>query len=188
MNKIFRSTYVITLVLGVAAIALAQRPMPTPTKDKSENSTTAPGPPPAPATVKAKYEGGIFGHKKTMEGTLNFEDSNNRLVFRDKNGKEILFIPYNSVTGAFADTHKVRPGAATVAQNIPYGGPAGFIKTKVDYLTLQYDDPDSHVSGTTSFRLDNKEILDSVLISLAKKSGLSQRGEVFVRKRDQSNP
>ena len=29
----------------------------------------APAPPPAPTTVKAKYEGGVFGYTKTMEGT-----------------------------------------------------------------------------------------------------------------------
>jgi hypothetical protein len=189
MNRLFRSTCVIALVIAVAAIALGQRPRTTSTQqDTTESSTTVPGPPPAPASVKAKYEGGVFGFDKKMEGTLNFDDTNNRLVFRNDKGKEILFIPYKSLTGAYGDTHKVKPAAATVAQNVPYGFPAGFIKTKVEYLTVQYDDPDSHVSGVTSFRLENKELLDSVLYSLANKSGLSRRGEVYVRKRDQTDP
>jgi hypothetical protein len=170
-----------------AAVAQAQRPRAT-TPDTTATSTATPTPAAAPTSVKAKYEGGVFGHKKRMEGTLNFDDGNSRFVFRDDKGKEILFFPYKSLTGAFADTHKVRPAAATVAQNIPYGFPAGFIRTKVQYLTLQYDDPDSHVSGVTSFRLDNKEILQSVLYTLANKSGLTPRGDIFVRKRDQTNP
>jgi hypothetical protein len=58
----------------------------------------------------------------------------------------------------------------------------------VQYLTLQYNDPDSKVSGTASFKLDSKDILDSVLYTLANKSGLTRRGEVFVRKKDQNNP
>ncbi len=59
----------------------------------------------------------------------------------------------------------------------------GGVKTKVRYLTLQYSDPDSNVAGVTSFKLDNKDILDSVLFTLAGKAELSRRGEVFVRKK-----
>jgi len=190
MNKIFRSTCVTALVFTVVAVAQAQRPRTTTTQDTSESSTTIPGPPAAPASVKAKYEGGVFGYNKTMEGTVNFDDTSSRFVFRDKTGKEILFIPYQSLTGAFGDTHKVQPAAATVAQNVPsiYALPAHFIKTKVRYLTLQYSDPDSKVAGNASFKLDNKDILDSVLFTLANKAGLTRRGEVFVRKKDQSNP
>ena len=190
MNKFFRSTCVIALLFSVATVVIAQRPRSTTTQDTTENSTTIPGPPPAPASVKAKYEGGVFGYNKTMEGTVNFDDTGARFVFRNKTGKEVLFIPYKSLTGAFGDTHKVQPAAATVAQNVPsiYALPARFIKTKVQYLTLQYDDPDSKVSGTASFKLDNKDILDSVLFTLANKAGLARRGEVFVRKKDQSNP
>jgi len=191
MNRIFRSTCVITLVFSVAAVVLAQRPRTTTTQqDSTESSTTIAGPPAAPASVKAKYEGGVFGYNKTMEGTVNFDDTSSRFVFRDKNGKEILFIPYQSLTGAYGDTHKVQPAAATVAQNVPsiYALPAKLIKTKVQYLTLQYNDPDSKVSGNASFKLDNRDILDSVLVTLANKSGLTRRGEVFIRKKDQNNP
>src|ERR1043165_153540 len=185
MNKFFRSTCVITLAFGVAAIALAQRPRSTATTQEPVDATKMPTPPTAPASVKAKYEGGVFGYKKKMDGTVNFDDGNSRFVFRDEKGKEILFIPYKSISGAYADTHRVRPTAATVAQAIPYGFPAGFIKTKVRYLTVQYNDPDSSVSGVTSFRVENKDILDSVLFTLANKSGLSRRGEIYVRKKDQ---
>jgi hypothetical protein len=119
-----------------------------------------------------------------MDGTLNFDDTNQRLVFRNEKQKEILFIPYSAVTGAYGDTHSVRPAAASVLSNVPlYGIPAAFIKTKVRYLTLQYDDPDSKVSGATSFRLENKDILDSVLNTLAAKASLTPRGQVFIKKK-----
>jgi len=142
-----------------------------------------PAPPPAPATVSAKYEGGVFGYDKKMDGTINFDDTSQRLVFKNEKGKEILFVPYNAITGAYGDTHRVQPAAATVASHVPYIGlPASLIKTKVRYLTLQYSDPDSKVSGVTSFKLENKDILDSVLFTLAGKAGLSRRGEIFIRK------
>jgi hypothetical protein len=169
----------------IAGAALAQRPR-TLSQDKAETATNVPPPPPAPQTVKAKYEGGVFGYNKKMEGTLTFDDANQRLVFRNDKQKEILFVPYTALTGAYGDTHSVRPAAATVASNIPsiYALPAHFIKTKVRYLTLQYSDPDSKVSGVTSFRLENQGILDSVLNTLAGKAGLSKRGDIFVKKKE----
>jgi len=168
----------------VAVTASAQRPRTT-SQDATAPSTNVPAPPPAPQTVKAKYEGGVFGYNKKMNGTVNFDDASQRFVFRNDKGKEILFVPYNAITGAFGDTHSVRPAAATAAGAIPslYALPAQFIKTKVRYLTLQYSDPDSNVFGVTSFRLENKDILDSVLNTLAGKAGLSRRGEIFVRKK-----
>jgi len=94
-------------------------------------------------------------------------------------------IPFGSITGAYGDSHSVQPAAATVASHVPlYGIPASFVKTKVRYLTIQYDDPDSKASGATSFKLDNKDILDSVLFTIANKAGLSQRGQIYVRKKD----
>lgn len=173
----------LTLIMGVAVYA--QRPR---TADTTATDASKATPPPAPQTVKAKYEGGVFGHNKTMEGTLSFDDTNERLLFRNDKQKEVFFIPYNAVASAFADTQKRRPAAATVAQHIPYiGFPIGFIKTKVRYLTLQYSDPDTNVSGVTSFRLANKDLVDSVLFTLANKAGLTGRGEMYVRKAGSSS-
>lgn len=184
MFRGLRSVSAITLVVIVAGAALAQRPR-TMTQDAAEASNNIPPPPPAPQTVNAKYEGGVFGYNKKMDGTLSFDDVNQRLVFRNDKQKEVLFVPYNALTGAYADTHSVRPAAATVAGSIPsiYALPANLIKTKVRYLTLQYSDPDSNAAGVTSFRLENKDIIDSVLNTLAGKAGLSKRGDVFVRKK-----
>ena len=87
----------------------------------------------------------MFGYTKTMEGTLTFDDENNRLLFKDKKPPKEIHIPYDAITSAFADTQKRQPAAATVASHVPHlhALPAGFIKTKVRYLTLQYSDPDS---------------------------------------------
>ena len=142
---------------------------------------------PAPKTVKAKYEGGVFGYRNTMEGTLTLDDTNSRLIFKDKKPPKEIHIPYDAITQAFADTQKRRPAAATVISHIPYGFPAGFIKTKVRYLTLQYLDPDSKVHGTTSFRLENKEILESYLKALADKTGMTLRGDIYVKKSQTSS-
>lgn len=166
--------------MGVVVCAQRPRAIDTAATDASK---ATPGP--APQTMKAKYEGGVFGYNRTIEGSLSFDDTNNRLLFRDKKQKELFFIPYNAVISAFADTQKRRPAAATVAQNIPYiGWPLGLIKTKVRYLTLQYNDPDTNVAGITSFRLENKDLVDSVVFALANKSGLTPRGEIYVRKKD----
>jgi hypothetical protein len=173
---------VLLLTLTMGAAVYAQRPR---TADRTATDASKATPAPAPQTMKAKYEGGVFGHNKTMEGTLSFDDTNERLLFRNDKKKEVFFIPYNAIVSAFADTQKRRPAAASVAQHIPYFGfPLGFIKTKVQYLTLQYRDQDTNVSGITSFRLANKDLVDSVLFALANKSGLTARGEIYVRKTD----
>lgn len=158
----------------------AQRPRAVP----EDASAPTPTPPEAPPTVKAKYEGGVFGYTKKKTGTLVIDSSNKQLVFKDDKGKQMFHIPFGSITGAYADSHSVRPAAATVVSHIPYGFPAQFIKTKVRYLTIQYDDPDSKAAGVTSFRLDNKQILESVLYTVATKSGLTKRGDVYIRKKE----
>lgn len=175
------------LLLGALLTgAYAQRPRAM--DPQPQPSTQTPSVKPAPKTMKAKYEGGVFGFRKTMEGTLTFDDQNNRLLFKDKKPPKEISIPYEAIMSAFADTQKRQPSAATVASAVPliYALPARFIKTKVRYLTLQYSDPDSNVTGITSFKLENKELLESVLVTLAEKSKLALRGDVYVKKKDDS--
>lgn len=180
MRLIFSLLLIGALLTG----AFAQRPRTTEPEPAKVNA-----PAPAPKTVKAKYEGGVFGYTKTMDGTLTFDDVNERLVFKDKQPPKEIHIPYESITSAFADTQKRRPSAATVASHIPsiYALPAQFIKKKVRYLTLQYNDPDSKVAGITSFKLENKELLESVLTTLANKAGMTLRGDVYIKKREDSS-
>ena len=147
---------------------------------------SAPKPPPAPASVKAKYEGGMVGYAKA-DGTLNFDDANNRLVFRDKQGRELFPLAYNSLLMAWPDT-KSRTSTAgrVVSMAAPYGlGLAGLLmRNKSRYLVLRYQDPDTGTEGMTSFKLGDKAVLASVLDTLADKAGLVPRGEAYVRRKD----
>lgn len=137
---------------------------------------------PAPQSVKAKYEGGIFGYNKKQTGTLNFDDESSRLVFRDKEQKEYISIPYKTIAAAYADTKSRRPTAASVLGSASiYTLPALLIRKKYRYLTMQFNDPDTQVSGVTSFKMDNKEILASILEAVARKAELTPRGEAYVR-------
>ena len=108
------------------------------------------------------------------------------MLFRNQQQKEVVFIPYDAVTSAFADTQKRQPAAATVAGAVPliYALPAHFIRKKVRYLTVQYSDQDTRMAGITSFKLENKEMVASVLRTLSEKAGLTTRGEVYIRKKD----
>jgi len=195
MNKFYRCwlpvVFVIVITLGAGGGVFAQRARTVGDQSGSDTRQKTPAPAAtttaaAPRTVKAKYEGGIFGYNQKQTGTLNFDDANTRLLFRNKKGGEYLSIPYHSIAAAYADTKSRRPTAATVAGSIPlpYGLnlPALFIKKKYRYLTMQFNDPDTGVQGTTSFKLDNKEVIASVLTALAAKADLTQRGEAFVRR------
>ncbi|HEX8652565.1 MAG TPA: hypothetical protein VF708_17245 [Pyrinomonadaceae bacterium] len=171
------------ITLLASATAMAQRPRSVSEPEQS-TTPTRPAPAPAPPEVKVKYEGGVLGYSKKIDGTIFFDDQNKRLLFRDKTRHEVISIPYQSIAAAFADTKSKRPTSASVISSIPliYTFPAAFIRKKYRYLTLQYDDPDTHVSGITSFKMENKEILESVLYTLANKAGLTPRGEAFIRK------
>src|SRR5438045_1486791 len=119
MRNTNRFAIAIALVGAIALSVIAQRPRST-TQDSTDPSSSMPAPPVAPATVKAKYEGGVFGYKKKVDGTLNFDDTNNRLIFRNDKGKEVFPIPYQAITGAYADTHKVRSEERRVGKESRY--------------------------------------------------------------------
>ena len=174
------------LVGALAASVYGQRPR-TAAQDPDSSTTRMPAPPSAPQTFKARYEGGIVGYIKKQDGTLTFDDTNSRLLFRNKQNKEVLFIPYKAVMAAWPDTQSRRPTAARVISAVPapYGLniPAWFIRKKYRYLTLNFEDPDTNVAGLTSFKVANKQILESVLYTLANKAELTARGEGYVRKK-----
>ena len=176
-------------VAGLAAAAApssAQRQKSVQTHPTATAQPGAPKPPPAPASVKAKYEGGMVGYKKA-EGTLNFDDANSRLVFRDKQGRELFPLAYNSLVMAWPDT-KSRTSTAgrVVSMAAPYGlGLAGLLmRNKSRYLVLRYQDPDTGTEGMTSFKLSDKAMLASVLDTLADKASLVPRGDAYVRRKD----
>lgn len=176
----------VSLMLMAATGALAQRARTVSDAHKSDNkvrptdiATTA------PAAVKAKYEGGVVGFRKKETGTLKFEDTSSRLIFQDKTAHEVFPIPYRSITSIYPETHAVQPTAARVAGAVP--APYGLnmlsllARQHLRYLIVQYNDPDTHASGVASFKLDDKETLNSVLSTLAQKAELTQRGDAYVR-------
>jgi hypothetical protein len=118
--------------------------------------------------MEAKYEGGIFGHNKTMKGTLSFDDTNQRLLFRNDKNMEMFFIPYGAVSATFADTQKA---AARRRHSRPVRSLYFWAaRTDQDQGPLpDYSIPRSrtNVAGITSFRLANKDLLDSVVYALA---------------------
>ena len=147
-----------------------------------------PVPPAPPKVVPAKYMGGFAGYRKKQEGMLTFDDRNQRLVFRDKNEKEVISISYDAVMVAFAD-HETRRlmGSGTQSVVLGAGGifalPGLLFKKKFEYLTIQFEDPETYLKGTTQFKLKNKEIIDSVAYALAQRAGLSQQGAIYTRRR-----
>lgn len=175
------------LALSAAASARAQRPRPADTQAGSPAAqTNAPKPRPAPPTVKAKYEGGVVGYGKS-DGTLNFDDTNTRLVFRDKANKELFSIPYKAVVMAWPDTKSQTSTAGRVVSAVPYGGlPALLMKSKSRYLNVRYQDPDTGTEGAASFKIGDKDMLYSVLDTLGDKAALTQRGDAYIRPKQTS--
>lgn len=184
MRSFHKIALAVALLTAVGGLHLAQAQRPRNVGD-SPSTTTTPAAMQAPQTVNANYEGGVFGYNKRINGTLTFDDANERLLFRNKQNQEVLFIPYRAVLSAFADVKSKRPIAADVAARASiFALPGLLIKRKFRYLTMQYRDPDTNAQGTTSFKMENKETLEAVLNTLAAKAGLTQRGEVYVRRRD----
>lgn len=138
----------------------------------------------APQSFEAKYQGGMFGYSKKEEGTLRFDDVNERLVFFGKDGKEKFSIPYKALLVVYPSSHKVQSGTGRAVSVIPIPG-AGiggmFMKKKKNYLILNFRDPDVNVQGTTSFLVDTGELLESVIQTLGEKAEMLRRGDAYYR-------
>lgn len=161
-------------VCFTAVVSAQPRPI-----DKTPNAAAKP----APATFEAKYEGGMFGYSDKIDGTLNFDDANQRLVFRGKDNKEKFGIPYDAFQVIYPQSQSVTSTGGNVVSHIPLPGAglASLIKSKRRYMVVQFDDPDVDVKGTTSFKIEDKELLDSALQTLAQKAKLSQRGDAYFK-------
>jgi hypothetical protein len=179
MKKISTFLFLSLFVFAVGAFAqprVAEKPDP--------NDPNAPKPAAAPASFEAKYEGGIFGYSKKEDGTLKFDDANDRIVFFGKDGKEKLSVPYKSMLVIYPQSQSVQSNTGKVVSVIPYAGLfGGFIKEKRRYLVINFDDPDVDVRGLVNFKLDTKELLDSVIYTLGQKAAMKQRGDAFYREK-----
>lgn len=171
----------ITFFVCVSALCVFAQPRP------AETAATAPVKArPAPATFEAKYEGGLFGFSKKEEGTLKFDDENQRIVFLGKDQKEKFGIPYKALLVVSPQSRAVTSNTGNVVSAIPLPGAGllgGFIREKRRYMLIQFNDPDADARGTTSFKIENKELLDSVIQTLGQKADLKQRGDAYYRPR-----
>lgn len=173
MKKI---TFFLALCLFALASVAAAQPRPI------EKTKPAPTPArPAPASLAAKYEGGMFGFSKREEGTLKFEDENERLVFFGKDGKEKFGVPYKAMLIVSPQSQSVQSTAGKVVGAVLSNIVGGFIKEKRRYLVINFDDPDVEAKGVVNFRIDDRELLDSVVAALGTKAELKQRGDAYIR-------
>lgn len=159
-----------------------------PPEDQKRPKVVAPTPPAPPKVVPAKYMGGFAGYRKKQEGMLTFDDRNQRLVFRDKNEKEVISISYDAVMVAFGDYESRRllgQGASSVllAGTGILGAPALLFKKKFEYLTIQFEDPETYLKGVTQFKLKNREVVESMAYALAQRASLVQQGQIYTRRR-----
>src|SRR5215217_2306313 len=177
MNRI--SFFVIALLLWAGSVSVQPRPVELSAKPVALNTAKA-----APASFEAKYEGGMFGYSEKEAGMLKFDDDNQRLVFFGKDQKEKFQIPYKSLLVVYPQSKSVTSNTGNIVRNIPLPGAVlgGLIKEKRRYLVVHFDDPDVEAAkGLVNFKLENKELLDSVIHSLAGKANLMQRGDAFYR-------
>jgi len=178
----------LALALALAPAALAQRPRSVagPAAPSATAPNPAPATAPAPSTVKAKYEGGMLGYRKA-DGFILFDDVNRRLVFQDKTRREVFSLGYDVMLALWPDTKSRTSTAGRVIAGVaPYGLglPALLMKNKTRYLVVQYNDPDTSAEGVTSFKLDSKELLQSVLHTLGQKAEMTARGDAYVRRKE----
>jgi hypothetical protein len=173
--------FFISIALLICSPVCFSQPRPV---DATPKPTTAAPVNPAPVSFEAKYEGGMFGFNRKEEGTLKFDDENQRLVFFGKDLKEKFHIPYKSVLVIYPQSKSVTSTTGNVVSHIPLPGAAlaGLIREKRRYLVMHFDDPDVEAArGVLNFKLENKELLDSVIQSLAGKASLTQRGDAYYR-------
>lgn len=200
----------LSLLLLAAALApgavFAQRarqtsdaPQPVPPPQQQQTEGPAPdgrnepkvkvqAPPPPPKVVPAKYMGGFANYRKKQEGMLTFDDRNQRLVFRDKNEREVISISYDAVMVTFGD-HETRRLMGDGTRSVVLGTagvlglPGLLFKKKFEYLTIQFEDPETYLRGVTQFKLKDQEIIDSMAYALAQRAGLVQQGQIYTRRR-----
>lgn len=173
-----------TLAIGLFACISAIFAQPRPAEKDAQTTTKAA---PAPASFSAKYEGGMYGFSEKQSGTLKFDDANERLVFySSKDNKEKFSISYAAMLVIFPQSKSVSSTTGDVISYIPLPGAglAGLLREKRRYLVVNYSDPDVDVKGLVNFKLDNKELLNSVLQTLAAKAKLKQRGDSYYRPRE----
>ncbi len=180
-----RKTIFLSLALFTFSIAAFAQPRPVEkkTEQKTEQKTVARTP--APSSFAAKYEGGMFGFEDKQEGTLKFDDANERFVFFGKDQKEKFSIPYEAMVLVYTGTKSVRSGAGTAVSVIPLPGAglAGLFREKRRYLVINFSDPNVEARGVANFKLENTQVREAVVHALGEKAKLTRRGDGYYRQR-----
>lgn len=178
MNRIF---FIVAAVFGLAALASAQ-----PRKaDRSAPDT------PSPTTVKAKYEGGIYGSTGRQEGTLKMDNDQERLVFyRKGDNREMFSIPYEALVVIYPDSKVSTSQTGNVVSRLPLPGAAmaGLLSTRAQYLIVDFEDPDIDTHGKANFKFDNKKVMLAFIEALGSRAGMKQRGDAYYRPKNGTSP
>lgn len=136
------------------------------------------------SSFAAQYEGGMFGFSEKEKGILMFDEENERLVFTDKNKKERFSVPYKSINVIYPQPKRVQSTGGKVMERIPIPGAAIagiFMREKLRYMILNFDDPDIEAKGSMNFKFDNKDLLAAAILAIGEKAKLKQRGDAFYR-------
>lgn len=175
---IFLGVACFSLALGVIAAGAQPRPIEKPQETKSAAQIK-----PAPESFPTKYEGGMFGFSQKEEGVLKFDDINERIIFFGKDGKEKFHLAYDDMLMIYAQSKSVTSTTGNVVKNIPLPGAAlaGLIKEKRRYLIVHFQDADADAKGAVNFKIEDKDLLDSVIVTLGKKANMTQRGDAYLR-------
>lgn len=169
--------FAVGLFVSVPVVSAQPRPVEKP-ETKNVRKT------PAPASFVAKYEGGMLGFNQKEQGTLKFDDVNERLIFSGKDGKENFALPYAAILVVAPNERKVQSGTGRAVGAIPILGAGlggSLLKKKKRYLIIQYRDTDVDVQGAANFLLDTGELLESVVQTIGEKAELTQRGDAYYR-------
>lgn len=171
-----KSAFIALLVFLSAAVAAAQ-PRPA---DK-----TPVIPANAPTSYEARYEGGLFGASTKENGTLTFDDANERVIF-NRDGKEMFSIPYSALIMVYPDSKESVPQAGKVISHLPLPGAglANLMNKNTRYANMTFEDPDIQQNGTASFRFKDKDKLLLFINMLGTKAKMKQRGDAFYRPRN----
>lgn len=180
-----RKTIFLSLALFTFSIAAFAQPRPVEKKSEQKTEQKTVARTTAPSSFTAKYEGGMFGFDDKQEGTLRFDDANERFVFFGKDQKEKFAIPYEAMVLVYTGTKSVRSGAGTAVSVIPLPGAglAGLFREKRRYLVISFSDPNVEARGVANFKLENTQVREAVVHALGEKAKLTQRGDAYYRPR-----
>lgn len=176
-----RIVFLLTICLFASAAVITAQPRQMPKQDDGYDKI-----PHAPNTFETKYQGGVIGFTEKEQGSLSFDDINERLVFYGENKKEQFSINYDAMVYVYPSTNKVQSGTGRTIGSLPIPGAGiggSFLKKKKNYLVIQFIDRDVDIQGATSFLIDTNELLHSVIKTLGEKAEMTRRGDSFIRMR-----